>query len=366
MKKIQSVEEAVQLFEESSIIQSHAQDVGDSKTYNKHYPRKMGCIMYLHEHQQLKALYKLLSHENAHVRQSAAFALLPKYTKECEKVLAEIADGNYGIESFDAKMTLQMWLSGELVIPYQQESKRNKSINKELPLSIKKTKSIEQAHSITEHTFSSQTSPIIARLSKIFEHEPTNAEDIRIEDDGIYVSWLHDKQEIEIRMNTSVDPYTENVEKVYADRVSRLKAFEPIIKMDAYSPSKLGFMQIKMTIPEASAKDDLLKQLKEAIYQIHGEEKSHNTHVCFKAEYEGEMCYFENLWWYFTRAVIKKRRGYERYDFSDESKLDEEMWEMELGAINDIENSESFELIPPSDFQEIWDNTARKHRPHPE
>jgi len=58
MKKIHSVEEAVRLFEESSIIQSQALDVGDSKTYNKHYPRKTECLKYLYEQHRLEALFQ--------------------------------------------------------------------------------------------------------------------------------------------------------------------------------------------------------------------------------------------------------------------------------------------------------------------
>lgn len=49
--------------------------------------------------------------------------------------------------------------------------------------------------------------------------------------------------------------------------------------------------------------------------------------------------------------------GYERYDFSDEMKYNEEMWDIVQGEYDDFEYHDSFELITPEEFQQIWDKT---------
>jgi hypothetical protein len=58
-------------------------------------------------------------------------------------------------------------------------------------------------------------------------------------------------------------------------------------------------------------------------------------------------------------------RGYERYDFSDEMKFDEEMWEIVQGEFDELENSDSFALIDGKDFQEMWESTELNYKPKP-
>lgn len=84
---------------------------------------------------------------------------------------------------------------------------------------------------------------------------------------------------------------------------------------------------MELSYPKEEVSIELMTQIKAAIEHIAKEEKPYQTVVCFKAEYNGEICYFEDLWWYPQRAIIKTGRGYERYDFSDELTFDQEMWE---------------------------------------
>lgn len=58
-------------------------------------------------------------------------------------------------------------------------------------------------------------------------------------------------------------------------------------------------------------------------------------------------------------AVIKGRHEYERYDFSDELKYDEEMWEIVKGKFDEFEYSHSFALIDRDEFLLIWNKTKR-------
>ena len=71
------------------------------------------------------------------------------------------------------------------------------------------------------------------------------------------------------------------------------------------------------------------------------------------------------MWWYPRRAVIMGEDGYERYDFFDESKFDMAMWDIVTGDYDQLEYSDSFELISSETFQDIWNKTKKEHEPEP-
>ena len=179
------------------------------------------------------------------------------------------------------------------------------------------------------------------------------------------ISFEPTKQEIEIRVNTFVNPYTQDVETVYQERLGRFKAFENVATIEANEPSKLGVMQIVLTIPKEKATNEVLTQLKNTIYSIYNEWKQNESLVWFKVKYHKGISYFEGSWWYPLRAIIKNRRGYVRYDFSDEMKFDEEMWDIVQGEYDGFENSDSFVLIDGKDFQEMWETTELNYKPKP-
>lgn len=348
MKKITSAEEALHSFEDFTIKRGFALDADDFKTYNKQFSQVHKCIMYLYEKQQIHLLRIYLKHNNQHVRFSAASALLPLYEKECTKILSDIALGNYGLLSLNAKTTLMMWHKGELRFPYQtNSSKKSAPQNEDKTLVKLSNKKVEQE-------ISEGFSPEILRLSRIFGYPPANDSELRNEDYGFYVDINRETQELTINVNTFVNPYTQDVVAVYQERLERFKSLCSFATISAERPSKLGYMKILMTIPMGKATDDVVTQIKDTIYSIYNEWKSNASLVWFKAEYKGILSYFEGEWWMPTRAVIKKKRGYERYDFSDESKYDEEMWEIVQGEYDEFENSDSFELIDRDAFQRIW------------
>ena len=125
-------------------------------------------------------------------------------------------------------------------------------------------------------------------------------------------------------------------------------------------------MQIKLTMPVTDVTDDMLKRLKDVIIQMHNEQVPNESFVWFKSEYNDDVCYFEgNMWWYPRRAVIMGENGYERFDFSDESKFDMAMWDIVTGDYDRLEYSDLFELITQTAFQDIWDKTEKVHEPEP-
>ncbi len=358
MAKIKSVEEALRLFEEYTIKRGYALDTDDFKTYNKLFSQVQKCKMYLYENQQIHLLHTLFMHKNQHVRFSAASALLPLYEEECTKILSDIASGCHGLLSLNAQTTLMMWRDGELKFPYQINSDKETVPQKENKSSI-------EVNNKVEHMKSEDFSPEILRLSRLFECPPTSDTEIRNEECGFYIRLSQATKEITIRVNTFVNPYTQEVETVYQKRLKRFKKFEIVATIDANKPSKLGFMQIALTIANDKATDDVLAQIKEVIYATFNEWKPNESLVWFKAECHGAFCYFEGEWWMPTRAVIKSGDKYERYDFSDEMKFDEQMWEIVQGEYDELEDSDSFALITSTEFQKIWDATEHDYEPEP-
>lgn len=356
--RIQNITDALKVFEECAIIRGAAIMDGDSKTANKYYSILNKALVYLYEHDSLALLYPFLSHEDFNVRLVAAYALLPLNEKESKEVLLEIANGDYriyGIQGLSAERTLKLWESGEIYFPYKKE----KTIKKKEETSTHKNNNSEETME------SEEFSPEILRLSQIFECPPTDNYELRNEESGFYVKINPERQELIVNINTFINPYTQDVESVYQKRLERFKVFEHLATVSVEKPSKFGFMKIWMTIPEKEIIDDVLTQIKDAIDWNLNEWKPNECKVCCKAEYKGAECYFEGSWWYVWRAVIKNRKGYERYDFSDELKFDDEMWNLESGEYDDFENSDSFSLISPSEFESIWNKTTRIHKPVP-
>lgn len=205
----------------------------------------------------------------------------------------------------------------------------------------------------------------IHRLAQIFEVEHTD-EELSNEEMDFSMDFSPEDDVLQVRINTFINPYTQDVPSVYKDRLSRLDFLKRIATIEAYEPSRLGSMQIKVTIPVANVTDEQLKRLKDVIFQMHSEQVPNETLVWFKSEYNDDICYFEgDMFWYPRRAIIMGEDGYERFDFSDESKFDMAMWDIVTGDYDQLEYSDSFELITQTAFQDIWDKTEKVHEPEP-
>lgn len=119
MRKIKSNDEALKLFEESSIRQSESTEIGDYKTANKNHDIIIACILYLYDNQQLQLLEPFLEHPHVGVRLWAAFTLLSIEKTKAEKVLRDIQNGSFGIHGGNAMYTLKEWKNGNLEFPWE-------------------------------------------------------------------------------------------------------------------------------------------------------------------------------------------------------------------------------------------------------
>lgn len=114
MKKINTIEEALSVFENNAILYSEATETGEYKVVNKSHDTIRKCINFIREQNKMDLLLNFLDHENSSVRLWAAYALLPIYTKKCEKTLKDIRKKDKGIIGGDAELTLKEWKKGNL------------------------------------------------------------------------------------------------------------------------------------------------------------------------------------------------------------------------------------------------------------
>ena len=357
--KIKSIEEAISIIEESAAVQAKATETGDYKVGNKHFDREMKALVYLYQQRHLSDLKPFLKHQDVGVRSFAAYALLPISEDLCRNVLLTISNEYHNIHGFEAERVLEEWDKGNLIYPYQDEWNRNPA-----ETIIEKTEKTVTKVDNTKNVITDDVMTLIQRLRSIFA--PTGDPEQCCEENDFSADYDTEKKVILFRINTFVNPYTQDVPSVYKERLSRLDFLKQIATIDAYEPSKLGSMQIKLTIPVADVTDEQLKRLRDVIYQMHSEQVPNESLVWFKSEYNDDVCYFEgNMWWYPRRAVIMGKDGYERYDFSDEEKFDRGMWDIVTGDYDQLENSDSFELISQTAFQTIWEQTEKEHKPEP-
>ena len=357
--KIKSFEDAISIIEESAAAQSRATEIGDYKVGNKHLNKEMKALTYLYQQGHLSDLRIFLNHEDVGVRSFAAYALLPIYEDLSKAVLLDISNKYSNIHGSDAMTILKEWGKGTIKYPYQKEWNQKNSETK----TEKKEDAVTKADNL-ELAATNDVTTLVQRISPIFA--PTGDLNQCSEENDFSVDYDTEDKVMLFRINTFVNPYTQDVPSVYEERLSRLDFLKQIATIDAYEPSKLGSMQIKLTIPVADVTDEQLKRLRDVIFQMHSEQVPNESLVWFKSKYNDDVCYFEgNLWWYPRRAVIMGEDGYERYDFSDELKFDIGMWDIVTGDYDQLENSDSFELITQTAFQDIWDKTEKEHEPEP-
>ncbi len=213
---------------------------------------------------------------------------------------------------------------------------------------------------------------MMQRLSEVFVSSPTSDHEILNEEKGLCVTYNLDDQEVLIRINVFINPYTQNVDEVYQQKLDKLKYFTKVIpyenpmqeveKIDADKANKLGFMHVELTIFDYVVDGDGIEKVKEAIFQMQEEQAPHESYVWFKSDYNGYRCYFEYGEWAFKRAVIMGENGYHGFVFSEGN-------QGLLRQLNDdfarLESADSFELISSAAFQVIWDKTEKEHEPEP-
>lgn len=113
MKRVESIDQALKLFEEYAIKRGRALYSGDSKTANRCYDNIGKIVQLLRDEKQLARLAVFYNYPNAFVRLAAAAYLLPVFEKESIKIMKEVSKES-GIASLDAEIIIKEWKNGNL------------------------------------------------------------------------------------------------------------------------------------------------------------------------------------------------------------------------------------------------------------
>ena len=202
------------------------------------------------------------------------------------------------------------------------------------------------------------------RMAQIFEVSPSGDYELCNKEKCIRLTYYPNNQEVLIRINMFINPYTQHVEKVYQEKLDKLKYFTKVVpyenpmqeveKIDADKANKLGFMHVELTIFDYVVDGDGIEKVKKAIFQMQEEQAPHESYVWFKSDYNGYICYFEYGEWTFKRAVIKGENGYHGFVLSEGN---QGLLRQLNGDFVRLESADSFELISHTAFQDIWDKT---------
>ena len=309
------------------------------------------------------------------------------HDKECpgdiaysdEKLLAKMCDLENDVPDSIRENTIEVLLKEAFENHYyiETEEELKEMILRRLPFVFKGIRdylgiSPELYDSLCEQR---KKASIMQRLAQVFESSPTDECKIYNEKKGFCLTYNPDDQEILVGLNVFVNPYTQNVDEVYQKKLDILEYFTKVVpyenpmqeveRIEADKPSKLGYMHVELTIPDYVVDGEGIEKVKEAIFQMQEEQAPQESLVWFKADYNGHICYFEYGRWEIKRAVIMGEDGYERFEFSDEEKFDIGMWDIVTGDYDQLEYSDSFELITSAEFQEIWEKTEKVHEPAP-
>jgi HEAT repeat protein len=109
MKKIKSVNSAVDTLINSAQERAKAILKGKYKIANKNYDMIKEVIVYLKDNDAICKLEDLLSHEDISVRMIAATNLLPNNEEKAISVLEDIVNLKTLYYSFESKMILSEW-----------------------------------------------------------------------------------------------------------------------------------------------------------------------------------------------------------------------------------------------------------------
>lgn len=112
----------------SAYTYGDAMENGDYEAANEHLDENKQAFEGLIRFGSLgsRSIYQLLSHENPHVRISAATHLLATYPAESLAVLETLANAP-GFQGFSAKMVLEDFKKGDILVPHLESCTTQKS-----------------------------------------------------------------------------------------------------------------------------------------------------------------------------------------------------------------------------------------------
>ena len=109
MSKIKNTNEALKMFEESTVTHAECTENGNYKVGNKAFAKILKAVDFLKKHNQLLELERFFSHKLIGPKLAAAVHLLSISEKGSLDVLKKIASGSPSHARLSAKSILKQW-----------------------------------------------------------------------------------------------------------------------------------------------------------------------------------------------------------------------------------------------------------------
>lgn len=174
-----------------------------------------------------------------------------------------------------------------------------------------------------------------------------------------YFTYRVRSSDLSISFFTYANPYTQDVKDVIDNRLNDILQIDGITEEEPAERSLFG-ASFFLIVSRDNVNNHFLERMKELFKQIKEDERSHQTEIYFKfvnVEYDNDVCYVESSYQLeIKRAIIVSSNKTLRYDVSKEDLLPEELAVMQMDIHEWIEDDETLKLLPPQEFQRLWES----------
>lgn len=174
-----------------------------------------------------------------------------------------------------------------------------------------------------------------------------------------YFTYRVRSSDLSISFFTYANPYTQVVKDVIDNRLNDILQIDGITEEEPAERSLFG-ASFFLIVSRDNVNNHFLERMKELFKQIKEDERSHQTEIYFKfvnVEYDNDVCYVESSYQLeIKRAIIVSSNKTLRYDVSKEDLLPEELAVMQMDIHEWIEDDETLKLLPPQEFQRLWES----------
>lgn len=174
-----------------------------------------------------------------------------------------------------------------------------------------------------------------------------------------YLTYSVRSSDLSIAFYTYINPYTQTVKDVIDSRLNDILQIDGITEEWPAERSLFGAL-FHLHVSRDNVNDQLLERVKELFERIKEDELSHQTGIYFKVvgiEYDNDVCYFEcSFQSEIKRAMIVYPDKILRYDVSKGDSLPDLMNDLQYYNNYCIEDDETLELLPPQEFQRLWES----------
>lgn len=174
-----------------------------------------------------------------------------------------------------------------------------------------------------------------------------------------YFTYRVRSSDLSISFFTYANPYTQDVKDVIDNRLNDILQIDGITEEEPAERSLFG-ASFFLIVSRDNVNNHFWERMKELFKQIKEDERSHQTEIYFKfvnVEYDNDVCYVESSYQLeIKRAIIVSSNKTLRYDVSKEDLLPEELAVMQMDIHEWIEDDETLKLLPPQEFQRLWES----------